>query len=109
MESKFEDMPLIGVLSQVAHLSSCCAKQSFETYDLKPWQAGILIVLSMEGELSQRELAKKLNLTPPSITTAIQKMEKMEYITRTPDPEDQRVLRLNLTDKSRESCNISKK
>ena len=100
-EFDFEDMPLVGILSQVAHLSGCYAKHSFETYDLKPWQAGILIVLSMEGELSQKELAKKLNLTPPSITTSIQKMEKLGYITRTPDPEDQRVLRLRLTEKSR--------
>ena len=83
-------------------MSGCYAKQSYETFDLKPWQAGILIVLSMEGELSQRELAKKLNQTPPSVTTAIQKMEKLGYITRTPDSEDQRILRLRLTDKSRE-------
>ena len=51
--------------------------------------------------MSQRELAKKLNQTPPSVTTAIQKMEKLGYITRTPDSEDQD-LRLQLTDKSRE-------
>lgn len=102
MELKFEDMPMIGILTQIAHLNGVQAKQFFETYDLKPWQAGILVVLSMEGELSQRELAKKLKLTPPSITTAIQKMEKLGYISRTPDPDDQRVLRLSLTDKSRE-------
>ncbi len=55
-----------------------------------------------KAAVSQRELAKKLNQTPPSVTTAIQKMEKLGYITRTPDSEDQRILRLRLTDKSRE-------
>jgi len=59
------------------------------------------VVLSLAGEMSQRELAERLNLTPPSITAAIQKMEKMDYIKRTPDPHDQRVLRLSLTEKSR--------
>lgn len=102
MDYRFDNIPMIGILSQVAHLSGCYAKQSYEMFDLKPWQAGILIVLSMDGELSQRELANKLNQTPPSVTTAIQKMEKLGYITRTPDPEDQRILRLRLTDKSRE-------
>lgn len=102
MELKFEDMPIMGILSQVAHLSEYYAKQAFETCDLKPWQAGILIVLSMEGELSQRKLAAKLDLTPPSITTSIQKMEKMGYIIRKPDAADQRVLRLSLTEKSKE-------
>ena len=52
-EFDFKDMPLVGILSQVAHLSGCYAKHSFETYDLKPWQAGILIVLSMEEESSE--------------------------------------------------------
>lgn len=102
MELKFEDMPMMGILSQVAHLGECYAKQAFETCDLKPWQAGILVVLSMEGELSQRELAAKLDLKPPSITTAIQKMEKLGYIVRKPDSADQRILRLSLTDKSTE-------
>lgn len=102
MELKFEDMPVMGILSQVAHLGECYAKQAFETCDLKPWQAGILVVLSMEGELSQRELAAKLDLKPPSITTSIQKMEKMGYIVRKPDAADQRILRLSLTDKSME-------
>ena len=102
MKFDCDEMPTIGVLNQVAHLGACYAKQSYEAFDLKPWQAGILIVLGMEGELSQKELARKLNQTPPSVTTAIQKMEKEGYITRTPDPEDQRVMRIRLTQKSEE-------
>lgn len=92
---------MMGILGQISHLSEYYAKQMFEPYDLKPGQAGILVVLSLDGEMSQRELAERLNLTPPSITAAIQKMEKMDYIKRTPDPHDQRVLRLSLTEKSR--------
>ena len=58
-------------------------------------------VIKMQMAVSIEELAERLNLTPPSITAAIQKMEKMDYIKRTPDPHDQRVLRLSLTEKSR--------
>ncbi len=36
MNCKFDNMPMIGILSQVAHLSGCYAKQSYETFDLKP-------------------------------------------------------------------------
>lgn len=100
MKFDCEEMPTIGILNQVAHLGACYAKQSYEAFDLKPWQAGILIVLGMEGKLSQKELAKKLNQTPPSVTTAIQKMEKEGYIVRNPDPDDQRVMRIRLTQKS---------
>ena len=53
--------------------------------------------------MSQKELAESLNMTPPSITSAIQKMEKGGYIRRKADEKDQRVLRLSLTEKG-ESC-----
>ena len=89
----------MGILGQISHLSEYYAKQMFEPYDLKPGQAGILVVLSLDGEMSQRELAERLNLTPPSITAAIQKMEKMDYIKRTPDPHDQRVLTWSISKK----------
>ena len=101
MEFSFNDIPTIGVLTQVMHLSKYHMKQMFEQCDLKPSQAGVLFVLGRHGEMSQRKLAEKLNLTPPSITTAIQKMEKLDYVQRKPDPDDQRVMLLSLTEKGR--------
>ena len=53
--------------------------------------------------MSQKELAAKLNITAPSITSMIQKMERDQYITREPDRHDQRVMRLTLTEKGK-SC-----
>ena len=98
MKFDCNEMPTIGVLSQVMHLCGQQAKLLFEQYDLKPGHAGILFVLHHAGEMSQRELAKKLNLTPPSITSAIQQMEKLEYIRREADQKDLRVMRLSITD-----------
>lgn len=98
MDCNFDHMKTLGVLGQVTHLSNYHAKQLFGKYDLKPGHAGILFVLNKEGELSQRELAKKMNLTPPTITSAIQKMEKLGYVRRKPDEHDQRVLRLCITE-----------
>lgn len=99
MKFDCNEMPTIGVLSQVMHLCGQQAKLLFEQYDLKPGHAGILFVLHHDGEMSQRELAKKLNLTPPSITSAIQQMEKLEYIRREADQKDLRVMRLSITEK----------
>ncbi len=112
MESDFSHMQTLGVLAQVTHLSSCHAKQLFGKFDLKPGHAGILFVLNKEGELSQRELSEKMNLTPPTITSAIQKMEKLGYIRRKPDEHDQRILRLCVTEKGKtfihDICNVGK-
>ena len=112
MDMNADHMQTLGVLAQVTHLSSCHAKEMFGKYDLKPGQAGILFVLNQEGELSQRELAKKMNLTPPTITSVIQKMEKLEYIRRKPDEKDQRILRHCVTEKGKafidDICRVGK-
>ncbi len=64
MNMDMNHMQTLGILAQVTHLSSCHAKQMFGKYDLKPGQAGILFVLNKEGELSQRELSRKMNPLP---------------------------------------------
>lgn len=112
MNKELNHMQTLGVLGQVTHLSNCLAKQKFGKHDLKPGHAGILFILNKEGELSQRELSEKMNLTPPTITSVIQKMEKLEYIRRKPDEKDQRVLRLCVTEKGKafidDICRVGK-
>lgn len=44
-------------------------------------------------------------MTPPSITSAIQKMEKLDYICREVDRNDQRVMRLSITEKGKSYVN----
>lgn len=92
-------MPTIGIMSQITHLGMQRAKELLDQYGLKPSQAGILFMLNHKGDMSQRELASKLNLTPPTITTAIQKMERLGFIKRQTDEKDQRIMRLSLTEK----------
>ena len=59
----------------------------------------ILFQLHRDGRISQKELAQKLNVSAPSITSMIQKMEKSGYIVRNVDEKDQRMMRLDLTEK----------
>lgn len=99
MECNMDHMPTIGIMSQIMHMSMKEAGSLFEEYGLKVGQAGILFVLSHFGKMSQKELAEQLNVTPPSITAAIQKMEKLGFIVRQTDGKDQRVMRLELSEK----------
>ena len=68
------------LIQQVAHLAKYQTLKEMESCGLKPNQAGILVVLRSEGGLSQKELAKRMGVTPPSMTAALKKMEKQEYI-----------------------------
>ena len=108
MQCDLEKVPSVGLFGMVVHQSGLRAQKMFDKYGLNKSQAGILFMLHHEEAvsqkpLSQKELAKKLNVTAPSITSAIQKMEKAGFIKRQPDEKDQRIMRLYL-EKKGEAC-----
>ena len=51
-----------------------------EKMDLKPSQAGVLFSLKHWGEQSQKQLAERVGITPPSMTVALRKMEEKGYV-----------------------------
>lgn len=103
MQCDLNDIPDLGLLGIVMHRVMNRAKGKYQEFDLNRSQASILFTLHRRSSMSQKELASSLNMTPPSITSAIQKMEREGYITRKPDEADQRIMRLALTEKG-ESC-----
>ncbi|MEI3210533.1 MAG: MarR family transcriptional regulator [Lachnospiraceae bacterium] len=76
------------LIQQVAHLVKYQAMREMESFHLKPNQVGIMFILRSEGELSQRELAKLIGITPPSMTVALRKLEKQGYVQRKVDEKD---------------------
>lgn len=97
------DAPVIGILGIVSHRAKVAAKDMYSVFDLNRSQVSILLTLHHCESMSQKDLAKQLNITAPSITSSIRKMEQFGYIARQTDPADQRVMRLALTEKGR-SC-----
>ena len=71
-------------------------------HGLEQAQPRIMRILAHEPGISQRELSERLAITPASTTAQVQKMEFQGLIERRPDPDDQRALRLYLSDKGRE-------
>nr|WP_288556456.1 MarR family transcriptional regulator [uncultured Mediterraneibacter sp.] len=100
MNCDMEKFSVFALMSYLVRSEMMSSKRWLQEMDLKPHQAGILFVLDRDGSMSQKELARVLRQTPPSVTNAIQKMEQKGYILRQPDEKDQRVLRLHLTEKS---------
>ena len=99
---KFEDASIFILLHQVAHISRYRAMKGMEALGVKPNQAGILFVLYCEGKMSQRQLAEKIGITPPSMTVALRKLEDQGLILKKPDAKDQRVIQIQLSDRGRE-------
>jgi DNA-binding MarR family transcriptional regulator len=65
--------------------------------DAHPGQALCLRMLAERDDISQRELARSLHLSAPTVTAMLQRMERAGTIVRRPDAEDQRITRVHLT------------
>lgn len=103
MKEQGTDIPMLRIMGSVMHKMMNRARNMYQEFDLNRSQAGVLFTLHQKDSMSQKELASYLNVSPPSITSSIQKMEREGYLTRRPDPDDQRIMRLSLTEKG-ESC-----
>ena len=101
MSCETNDIPVMGIMGIVLHKMLNTAKGMYQEFDLNRSQAAILFTLHRRKSISQKELARELNMTAPSITSAIQKMEREKYITRETDKSDQRVMRLTLAERGK--------
>ena len=68
---------------------------------IHPRQIPILAHLYKEDGCSQKELARRLGVTPPTVTVSIQRLEKSGLLIRRQDEKDQRVSRIYLSDEGR--------
>ncbi len=66
-----------------------------------PGQAFCLRILARSEGISQRDLAERMHLAAPTVTTMLQKMEKAGIVVRRSDEVDQRLTRVTLTDGGR--------
>ncbi len=71
-------------------------------YNLTTSQFAVLEALYHLGTLSQVEVAKKLLKSTGNITTVLQNLEKRALICRERDPEDQRYVKVSITDSGRQ-------
>lgn len=67
-------------------------------------QPPILMLLYKNDGMSQKEMARALNLSPATMTVILKRMEKAGLVLREMDEHDQRILRVHLSEKGREMC-----
>ncbi|WP_099467947.1 MarR family winged helix-turn-helix transcriptional regulator [Konateibacter massiliensis] len=64
-----------------------------------PGQDTLLQLVNTEPGLSQKDLAKKLNIQPPTVAVSIKRMEKAGWLKKEMDAGDKRISRIYITDK----------
>ena len=92
-------------LARVAKLHRQRADELLSKLGLHVGQEMLLNVLWTQGEMSQTELADRLDIQPATLTVALKRLEKSGLIVRARDPEDKRVSKVQPSYKSGELRN----
>lgn len=87
------------IMSQVMRLYFQRNYVLLDRLELHPGQVPVVMALSKNGGLSQRELSEKLTVRPSTVAVMLQRMERAGLVRRVPDEKDQRVSRVFLSEK----------
>ncbi len=96
-----ESESLDQLLAQICRLKHGRVRALLETLGLYEGQPSMLRVLWAEEGLTHTDLARRLRVQPATITKMIQRMQKAGFVERRPDPDDERVSRVYLTESGR--------
>ena len=105
-ERRFLDLPAdqlpIGMMINDAHkFFHDRMRREMEKLGLRDGYRQLLFHLSWEDGVTQLDLVRLSRLKAPTISVTLKKMEDEGYVTRQTDPEDQRQVRVYITEKGR--------
>jgi len=89
------------LLAQICRLKHARVQALLETLGLYEGQPSMLRTLWAEEGLTHTELGRRLRVQPATITKMLQRMQKAGFVERRPDPQDERVSRVYLTEAGR--------
>lgn len=96
-----ENMPLGRLLLQVCRFVGSRLRLHIEKIGLHPSQGRVLVHLHRHDNIPQWKIARALHASPAAVTSLLQRLERDGWITRTRDSDDQRIVRISLSDKAR--------
>lgn len=101
-EDSFEKMneSLVDVFNNVMWIEEASLRKSrFKDISIKDMHT--IAAITMYDTRTASQLSQTMHLTPSAMTSVIDKLEKKDYVVRTRDSKDRRVVRIGLTHKGR--------
>lgn len=99
--------PPSRIINEISRLFAAKMRES-ESEMMQESVRLIIICLAHGDGITQLDLVKKTHLSPPTVSITVKKLEKQGYISRVSDTEDQRAVRVYLTDKGRQLDNSAR-
>jgi DNA-binding MarR family transcriptional regulator len=87
-----------GVLAQFSQIFRSVSDTFTEQVDASRGQAMVLCTVALADGLTQSEIADQLSVQGATVTTMLQKMEEAGLVIRRRDPDDNRLVRVYLTE-----------
>lgn len=101
MEDYDHSQSLLVLMRRILKLHRHIVDLLISKYEVLPGQPPILLRLLKEDGMVQKEIAEEIYVKPATLTVTIDRLEKAGHVIRKPDPQDQRVSRVFLTEKGR--------
>ena len=105
-----QEMTLGQLMGQVCRLSGARMRIKMEKIGLHRGQGFVLLHLWHRDGMAQQEIARAKHVSSATITNTIKRMERDGWVERRRDPQDDRVMRVYLTQKAqalRDEAHIS--
>ncbi|MGW2178742.1 MarR family winged helix-turn-helix transcriptional regulator [Streptomyces sp. NPDC001732] len=90
--------PVSHAFSRVARLHRIAAGKMLRGAGLYPGQEFLMMYLWDAGAVRQSEMIKVMGLDPSTVTKMLQRLEQAGYVSRCPDPDDRRAVRVDATE-----------
>ena len=97
--ASIDDWELLAHLSQVfRNASDVCTDQ----VDIPRGQAALLCVVAKQDGMTQSKIAEQLSVQGATVTNMLQRLEETGLVIRRRDPDDNRLVRVYVTEAGRE-------
>lgn len=102
-KKSIKNAPPSMLINELSKLFNDQMRQKTEAMGMAEGWRRMLFHLAHNESLTQLELAKRTHLSTPAVSVTLQKMEAVGFVARKADPNDQRAIRVRLTEAGREA------
>jgi len=86
------------LLAQVSQIFRTVSETFTDQVDIPRGQATLLCAIARQDGLTQSEIAERMSVQGATVSSMLRRLEEAGLVTRRRDPEDNRLVRVSLTD-----------